>query len=126
MAGYISIKDNGAKIPYKKYLQARPIRNENVEWERLNSDVIKLYMPYKKSPLMKIVSRVVDIPEERSFRFNPMGSMIWEMCDGKNTVEDIKGLVARRTKSSDKDVEKRLSRFLNKLIRSELISLETN
>ncbi|HMK47197.1 MAG TPA: PqqD family protein [Methanocella sp.] len=126
MAGYISIKDNGAKIPYKKYLQARPIRNENVEWERLNSDVIKLYLPYNKSRFMRLVSRVVDIPEERSFRFNPLGSMIWEMCDGKNTVEEIKGTIAKRTKSSDKDVERRLSKFLNRLIKNELISLETN
>jgi len=126
MAGYVSVKGNGAKIPYKKYLQARPVRNEKVEWERLNSDVIKLYLPYKKSPVMKLVSKVIDVPEERSFRFNPLGSMIWGLCDGKNTVEEIKGIITKRTKSSDKDVERRLSKFLNRLIRSELISLETN
>lgn len=124
MAGYVTIKGNGAKIPYKKYMQARPVRNEKVDWELLNSEVVKLYLPYKKSAVMKLLGRFIDIPDERSFRFNPMGSMVWELCDGKNTVEDIKEIMARRTKSSDKDVEKRLSKFINRLIKNELISLD--
>lgn len=126
MAGYVAIKGNGVKIPYKKYMQSRPVRNEKVDWERLNSDVVKLYLPHKKTPLMKLLGRFIDIPEERSFRFNPMGSMVWELCDGKNTVEEIKEIILKRTKSSDKDVEKRLSKFINKLIRNELIMLDTS
>ena len=126
MAGYVVIKGNGVKIPYKKYMQSRPVRNEKVDWERLSSDVVKLYLPHKKTALMKLLGRFIDIPEERSFRFNPMGSMVWELCDGKNTVEDIKEIILKRTKSSDKDVEKRLSKFINKLIRNELIMLDTS
>ncbi len=126
MAGYVAIKGNGVKIPYKKYMQSRPVRNDKVDWERLNSDVVKLYLPHKKTPLMKLLGRFIDIPEERSFRFNPMGSMVWELCDGKNTVEEIKEIILKRTKSSDKDVEKRLSKFINKLIRNELIMLDTS
>ena len=126
MAGYVTIKGNGVKIPYKKYMQSRPVRNDKVDWERLNSDIVKLYLPYKKTALMKLLGRFIDIPEERSFRFNPMGSMVWELCDGKNSVEEIKEIILKRTKSSDKDVEKRLSKFINKLVRNELITLDTS
>ncbi|CAJ35346.1 PqqD family protein [Methanocella arvoryzae] len=126
MAGFVAIKGNGAKIPYKKYMQSRPVRNDKVDWERLNSDVIKLYLPYKKTAVMKILGRFIDIPDERSFRFNPMGSMVWELCDGKNTVEEIKEIVVKRTKSSEKDVEKRLLKFINRLIKNELITLDTS
>ncbi|WP_424357399.1 PqqD family protein [Methanocella sp. MCL-LM] len=126
MAGFVATKGNGAKIPYKKYMQSRPVRNDKVDWEKLNSDVIKLYLPYKKTAMMKLLGRFIDIPDERSFRFNPMGSMVWELCDGNNTVEEIKEIILKRTKSSDKDVEKRLSKFINRLIRNELITLDTS
>lgn len=126
MAGFVATKGNGAKIPYKKYMQSKPVRNDKVDWEKLNSDVIKLYLPHKKTTVMKLLSRFIDIPDERSFRFNPMGSMVWELCDGNNTVEDIKETILKRTKSSDKDVEKRLSKFINRLVRNELVTLDTS
>lgn len=124
MAGLSASAGNGAKVPYKKFMLSRPYRSDKVEWERMNEDVIKLYMPMKKGPLMKLVGRVIEIPEERTYRFNPMGSMVWELCDGKNTVEDIKENIVKRTKGNDKDMEKRLIKFLNKLIRNDLITLE--
>ena len=73
---------------------------------------------------MKLLGRFIDIPEERSFKFNPMGSMVWELCDGKNSVQDIKEIMVQRTRGNEKDMEKRLLKFLNRLMRTELITLD--
>lgn len=126
MAGYVTFKGNGAKVPYKKFMQSRPIRNDKVEWDQNEStDVIKLYLPYKKTTIAKAIGRFIDIPEERSFKFNPMGSMVWGLCDGKNTVEDIKSIIVQKSRgSNEKDMEKRLLKFLNRLVRNDLISLD--
>jgi hypothetical protein len=124
MAGQVAFKGNGARVPYKKFMQAKPVRNDKVECDNVSPDTIKLYLPYKKTALIKIISRFIDVPEERSFKFNPMGSMVWELCDGRNTVQDIKDIMVQRTRGNEKDMEKRLLKFLNRLIRNDLIMLE--
>ncbi len=124
MAGFVTFKGNGAKVPYKKFMQARPVRNEKAEWDRTSSDSLKLYLPFKKTQLMIMMSRFIDIPDERSFKFNHMGSMVWELCDGTNTVQDIKETIVQRTRGNEKDLEKRLLKFLNRLMKSELIVLD--
>jgi len=124
MAGFVTFRGNGARVPYKKYMQSRPVRNEKAEWDRMSSDAIKLYLPFQKTTMMSLVGRFIDIPEERSFKFNPMGSMVWELCDGQNSVQEIKDIIVQRTRGNEKDLEKRLLKFLNKLMRNELITLE--
>jgi hypothetical protein len=124
MAGFVTFKGNGAKVPYKRFLQARPVRNEKVEWDRTSSGSLKLYLPYKKTQLMNLMGRFIDIPDERSFKFNPIGSMVWELCDGNNTVQDIKETIVQRTRGNEKEMEKRLFKFLNRLMKNELITLD--
>jgi NAD(P)-dependent dehydrogenase (short-subunit alcohol dehydrogenase family) len=65
-----------------------------------------------------------DIPEERSFRFNPLGAMVWDVCDGNHAVEEIKGIIMKRSKGDEKDIEKRLIRFINRLSSNDLITLD--
>lgn len=124
MPAFIAFKGTGTKIPYKKLMHARPVRNSSVEWDRMNADVIKCYMPCKKTYFMKLLGKFIDIPDERSFRFNPLGSLVWELCDGNNTVEDIKEKVLKRSKGNEKDIEKRLLKFINRLLKHDLITLE--
>jgi hypothetical protein len=124
MAGFVTFKGNGAKVPYKKFMQAKPIRNDKVEWDRTSTDSLRLYLPYKKTQMMVFMSRFIDIPDERSFKFNPMGSMVWELCDGNKTVEEIRDTIIQRTRGNEKDMEKRLFKFLNRLMKNELITLD--
>jgi hypothetical protein len=124
MAGFVAFKGNGAKVPYKKFMRSRPVRNEKVEWDKTSTDSLKLYLPCNKTPLMNLIGRFIDIPDERSYKFNPMGSMVWELCDGKNSVQDIKEIIVQRTRGNEKDMEKRLLKFLNRLMRSELLTLD--
>jgi hypothetical protein len=124
MAGFVTFKGTGAKVPYKKFMQAKPVRNDKVEWGRTSTDALKLYLPYKKTQLVVFMSRFIDIPDERSFKFNPMGSMVWELCDGHNTVQDIQENIVQRTRGNEKDLEKRLLKFMNRLMKTELITLD--
>ena len=124
MAGFVTFRGDGARVPYKKFMQSRPVRNEKAEVDRTGADSLKLYLPYQKTILLSLISRFIDIPEERSFRFNPMGTMVWELCDGKNTVQDIREIIVQRTRGNEKDMEKRLLKFLNRLMKDDLITLD--
>jgi hypothetical protein len=124
MPAFITLKGTKAKIPYKKLLQAKPKRSGTVEWDGDGSESLKIYATYKKSYLVRLLSRFMDIPEERSFRFNPLGAMVWELCDGAHSVEEIKSFIMKRSKGDEKDIEKRLIKFINRLSANDLITLE--
>ncbi len=124
MPAFVTLKGTKTKIPYKKLLQARPKKSDNVDWDGDGAESLKIYAPYKKTYLVKLLSRFVDIPEERSFRFNPLGAMVWELCDGNRTVEEIKSVIMKRSKGDEADIEKRLIRFINHLSANDLITLE--
>lgn len=124
MPAFVTLKGTKAKIPYKKLLQAKPKKSETVDWDGDGTDSVRIYAKYNKSYLVKFLSRFFEIPEERSFRFNPLGAMVWELCDGSHSVEEIKGIIMKRSKGDEKDIEKRLIRFINRLSANELITLE--
>lgn len=124
MPAFVTLKGTKAKIPYKKLLQAKPKKSEAIEWDGNGSDSLRIYAKYKKNYLVKFLSRFFEIPEERSFRFNPLGAMVWELCDGTHSVEEIKGIIMKRSKGDEKDIEKRLIRFINRLTANDLITLE--
>ena len=124
MPAFVTLKGTRAKIPYKKLLQAKPKKSENVDWDGDGTESLKIYAPYKKSYIVRFISRFMDIPDERSFRFNQMGAMVWELCDGDHSVEEIKSIIMKRSKGDEKDIEKRLIRFINRLSANDLIKLE--
>ncbi len=124
MPAFITLKGTKAKVPYKKLLQAKPKRSDNVDSDGGGAESLKIYAPYKKTYLVKLLSRFIDIPEERSFRFNPLGAMVWELCDGTRSVEEIKNIIMKRSKGDEMDIEKRLIKFINHLAANELITLE--
>ncbi|HTY90346.1 MAG TPA: PqqD family protein [Methanocella sp.] len=124
MPAFVTLKGTKAKIPYKKLLKAKPKRSEDVEWEGNGSDSLMIYAKYKKNRLTQFLNRFIDIPDERSFRFNPLGAIVWELCDGTHSVEDIKGIIMKRSKGDEKEIEKRLIKFLNRLSANDLITLE--
>ena len=124
MPSFITYQGSRAKIPYKKLLQAKPKKSENVEWDGKDPETLKLYVPYKKTYIIKLLSRFMEIPDERTFRFNQMGTMVWDLCDGTNTIEEIKLAIMKRSKGDEKDIERRLIKFINKLSVNELITLE--
>lgn len=125
MPAFVTLKGSKVKIPYKKLLQARPKRSQGVEWDGGGPESLKVYAKYKKTRLVRFLSRFMDIPEERSFRFNPLGAIVWELCDGGHSVEEIKGAIMKRSKGDEKEIEKRLIRFINRLSANDLITLES-
>lgn len=124
MPAFITLKGARVKISYKKLLQAKPKKSENVESNDNGAESLKIYAPYRKTFMAKILGRFMDIPEERSYKFNPLGVVVWSLCDGNHSIEEIKDIIVKRSKGDEKDIEKRLIKFINKLSANNLITLE--
>ena len=61
---------------------------------------------------------------ERRVNLDAQGSLVWSLCDGAHSVEEIGCALADRFGEAVKPVEERLPRFLSQLAQHEMIALE--
>ena len=61
---------------------------------------------------------------ERRVRLDAKGTLVWRLCDGAHSVEQIGRALADRFGDAVQPVEERLPRFLAQLARHEMIALE--
>lgn len=77
-------------ISWRKTLEAIPLRNtaagvrEDAEGHRLIT-VAKIKPWYIVPP----ISWIVKIPDTSTMQLDRLGSEVWELCDGKHTVENV-------------------------------------
>lgn len=106
-----------------KVLLAYPIRNE-VYWEKENGVVI---IKFKKNftRFERFLNKYLKGPEDIRLRLDEYGTRIWELCDGEHTIKDIILRMNNEFKEKIEPVDKRVSAFLEILLKRGLISLKT-
>jgi len=85
---------------------------------------MKLYIKNPKFAYKKIVSRyvLVDIrDEDQIHRLNPIASDIWEMCDGKHTVDEMVKIMSKRYSDVPLNLKDDIVVFVNKMLKSDII-----
>jgi len=117
------MRKRGLRIPREAWLKTRPVRV--FEDFRVMDDgrVVILVEEAERSVLAKILRILSPIPTPRyrKIELDKMGSMVWLMCDGKHTVEDIVKAVMRETGFSRRNAELAVYHFLNQLATRGLI-----
>ncbi|HEY3333158.1 MAG TPA: PqqD family protein [Capsulimonadaceae bacterium] len=117
----------GTKRPNaKQVLALRPIRNPAVKWERNpETDLVVVtlaYHPYRNWD--KLLKKVFRIPTERRVEMSDeLSSMVWEMCDGTNTVSAIATHIATKYKLTQRQSEVSVLSFLNTLQGKRLVGV---
>lgn len=67
---------------------------------------------------------VVDDQEGKVFRFNSVGTEVWNVLNGKRTVEDVICHIVNQFDATDGKVRKEVLHFLKQLYRQDLITEE--
>lgn len=104
-------------------LGAFPVRNALVAWELNDRDEVVLRVPRRQDRVGKILSRIFAAPDHRQIVLDELGSRVWQLCTGKNTVESIVRDLAKQYRLSRREVELSLSRYLQQLARRGLVGL---
>ena len=86
------------------FLKVKPTRSPYVSWKKTRKGV-KIFTSEKKISLDKI------------------GTTVWEMCDGKNTVEDIAQILHGKYNMMMSEAETALSVYFEQLIKKGLVVL---
>ena len=100
----------------KAWLALRPWRNPALEWFEEEDRVI-LHIKRQQNWKTKILNLFVPLPEERKIALDAIGTHVWRLLDGKNSVGTIARSVAKEYKLVDREAELSVQQFFRELAR---------
>ena len=103
-------------------LNMKPIRNPMIEWDKNIEGEVIIYV--EKAP-PKIIKKMAMTKKAAYKRIvlDSIGSLVWELCDGNHTVNDIVKALMEKYKLRRLEAERSLFTFLKMLAQRKLIGL---
>lgn len=82
-----------------------------------------LYVPVtQRGFLGRTVGKMV--PDDKQVELEPIGAFVWNLCDGKRTVQGITEALQREFKITKVEAEASLLAFLDTLMKRRYVALE--
>ena len=111
------------KISRHEILAAVPVRNSLVEWETNDHDEVVLRVPRRVDRVGRLLHRFFVAPPFKQVVLDEVGSDVWNLCTGENSVDAIVKTLAKKYKLSRREVELSLASYLRTLAQRGLIGL---
>ena len=104
---------------WRELLELRPVRNPNLEWSEEDDQVI-LHVKHASTTggggwKYKVINLLVPVPPERRVGLDPIGTDVWRLMDGENTVGGIARELAKKYKLQPREAEISLQQFFKEL-----------
>ena len=109
------------KIGREAMLKSKPARNDALTWERDANDEIVITVERRTDWKARVLSKVFWIPENRTLLLDQIGAQVWEMCDGKTSVDAMIRKLSKNHKLNLKEAEVSLLTYLKSLGKKHLI-----
>jgi Coenzyme PQQ synthesis protein D (PqqD) len=111
------------KITRQEILSAVPVRNTLIEWETNEHDEVVLKVPRRRDRVGRLLHRVFVAPPFKQVVLDEVGSDVWQLCTGENSVDAIVKTLAKKYKLSRREVELSLASYLRTLAQRGFIGL---
>ena len=102
-------------------MKLRPVRNDAIQWQETDAGEAELTIPYRKDRFARAVAFIVHLPETRRVRLDEVGTFVWKLCDGNNTVDGIVRALSKHYKMNRAEVEASVGRCLQILAERRFI-----
>lgn len=89
-------------IPLEKYI----VRKKDVLWRMLDNEAF-----------------IISVDGNKIHTLNTLGSFIWQLTEGKNTVQQMVNLICERFEVSEKVAQSDANEFIEKLLNQGLVEL---
>ena len=109
------MKKSGLRFSRDDVMQSRPVRNTLIKWEESENGEVSLVVPQKETLWVKIVSKAFMLPKSRVVVLDEVGSSVWTMCDGHNSIDTIVRALNNKYKLTRKEAETSLMAYFRKL-----------
>ncbi|MGC8614341.1 MAG: PqqD family protein [Thermoprotei archaeon] len=117
--GIGSRKEQGQKADRSKFISSYPVQNPSVTSTKSDSGEYTIEIPLKKPP--KWMTFFVTFPEKKTVRLDALGSFVWQLCDGRHTVQDIVTELADHYKLNKAEAAASVDKFLLELGKRGLV-----
>ncbi len=109
------IKKGGMSFTRDDVVKSRPVRNSLIKWEKSENGEISLVIPQKNTLWVRSVSKVFMLPKSRVVALDEVGSFVWTMCDGHNSMDGIMKMLSNKYKLTRKEAETSLLAYFRLL-----------
>ena len=99
------LKKGGMTFTRDDQLKAKPVRNSLIKWEKSENDIISLTIPQKETLWIKVISKIFMLPKSRVVVLDEVGSNVWTLCDGYNSIDTIVRTLCNKYKLTRKEAE---------------------
>ncbi len=100
------------QVSRQEFLNTRPLRNPSLKYERKENGTVAIFISYKKSRFASIFSK---IPKEKQVVLDKVGSHVWNLCDGNQTIEQIAESIHQEYRLTFEEAEAALRTYFNQL-----------
>ncbi|HIE43761.1 MAG TPA: PqqD family protein [Candidatus Omnitrophica bacterium] len=111
------------RLTREEALMAKPVKNINIRWKKNEKGEVLLYLSRKKSKIINLLSRIFFIPEEKIINLDKVGTYVWELCNGENSVKEIVVSLQKKFNLNFKESEVSTLEYLKKLAQRGIIGL---
>jgi len=108
-------KKSGLNFTKDDVLKSRPVRNSLIKWDTSDSGAISLVIPQKKAIWVTVISKLFMLPGSRVVILDEVGSFVWTLCDGHNTIDTIIRALCNKYKLTRKEAETSLLEYFRRL-----------
>jgi len=109
------------QISKEVFLKSIPIRNPNLTWKKYPSGEIAVIIKLEEK---KRGFKFIKTPKEKKILLDKVGSFVWELCDGKHTVDDIINELVSKYKLHRREAEASLTLYLRMLSQRLLVGFK--
>ena len=110
-------------LPRRELLRAKPVRTEKLTSEENSDGEIVLGIPRRNTWWIDTMSRMFYVPSRRTVVLDRIGSFLWGLCDGQNTVDHVISTIRTEYKLERKEAEVSTLTYLKQLTEKGLIGL---
>ena len=96
-------------------LGSRPTRNDLITWEKNDNGEARITVERQDSWKIRMLSKVFYIPRQRTITLDEVGSVVWQMCNGRTTVAQMIEDLRKKYKLDRKEAEVSLLAYLKTL-----------
>lgn len=103
-----------------------PVRNDALNAEKRNDGEISVTVERKKLWWVTLLAFIFYIPKKRTIQLDRIGAEVYEMCNGKNSVDAIVECFREKHKITRRESELSIVAYLRRLGKKGLLGFVVN
>ncbi|MBU0606797.1 MAG: PqqD family protein [Armatimonadetes bacterium] len=117
----LKLKKDEPALTREQAMQAWPVRNPALKVHVADDDLVTIELPRRKDWMGGVLGFMFSVPEAKPVQLDEVGSLVWSLCDGENTVNDIVAALVDEYKLNRREVEVSLTQYLQTLAKRGMI-----